>query len=140
MLKNKISILKLFMLTLLFPVFQNTYAQEVSGTPVTESGNSGKIVVAVIIIAVAILYMVLKRLGYFGTKGTSESIEIQPAAAPELIQDGLSGEVTAAIVMAMYLYSSEIHDQEDPVITMIRVSRTYSPWSSKIYGLRKSPR
>ena len=49
-------------------------------------------------------------------------------------------EVGAAIAMALYLYSNQIHDQENPVITMIRVSRTYSPWSSKIYGLRKSPR
>jgi len=55
-------------------------------------------------------------------------------------QDRLSGEINAAIVMALYLYTNEIHDQEDPVITMVRVSRTYSPWSSKIYGLRKSPR
>ena len=56
------------------------------------------------------------------------------------VQDGLSGEVNAAIVMALYLYGNELHDQEDPVITMTKVSRTYSPWSSKIYGLRKSPR
>ena len=49
-------------------------------------------------------------------------------------------EVCAAISMAFYLYKNEVHDQENPVITMIKVSRTYSPWSSKIYGLRKSPR
>ena len=66
--------------------------------------------------------------------------EVQKATSPEPVQDGLSGEVVAAIVMALYLYTNEIHDQEDPVITMVRVSRTYSPWSSKIYGLRKSPR
>jgi Na+-transporting methylmalonyl-CoA/oxaloacetate decarboxylase gamma subunit len=49
-------------------------------------------------------------------------------------------EVSAAISMALYMYTNQIHDQENPVITMIKVSRTYSPWSSKIYGLRKSPR
>jgi len=26
------------------------------------------------------------------------------------------------------------------VLTIKKVSRTYSPWSSKIYGLRKTPR
>ena len=62
------------------------------------------------------------------------------ASSPGLAKEKLSGEVNAAIVMALYLYSNELHDQEDPIITMTKVSRTYSPWSSKIYGLRKSPR
>ncbi len=66
--------------------------------------------------------------------------EVQKPTSPEPVQDKISGEVNAAIAMALYLYTNEIHDQENPVITMIRVSRTYSPWSSKIYGLRKLPR
>jgi hypothetical protein len=66
--------------------------------------------------------------------------EVQKTTSPEPVQNNISGEVNAAIAMALYLYSSELHDQENPVITMIRVSRTYSPWSSKIYGLRKLPR
>ena len=45
------------------------------------------------------------------------------------------GEVTAAIGMALYL-SMDIHDEESNVITIKKVSRIYSPWSSKIYGLR----
>ncbi len=55
-------------------------------------------------------------------------------------EQGLSGEVYAAIAMALHLYSNEQHDLENPVITMIRTSKTYSPWSSKIYSLRKLPR
>lgn len=50
----------------------------------------------------------------------------------------LSGEVNAAISAAIYLYRSELHDFEDTVLTIKKVSRTYSPWSSKIYGLRNS--
>jgi hypothetical protein len=79
-------------------------------------------------------FSLLKLFGFGKTGETPKS------TSPELVQDRLSGEVNAAIAMALYLYSSEIHDQENPVITMIRVSRTYSPWSSKIYGLRKLPR
>lgn len=59
---------------------------------------------------------------------------------PPIAKTDISGEVNAAIALALYMYSNELHDQENPVITMIKVSRTYSPWSSKIYGLRKSPR
>lgn len=51
----------------------------------------------------------------------------------------VSGEVNAAIAMTLYLYSAELHDAENTVLTINKVSRTYSPWSSKIYGLRKSP-
>jgi sodium pump decarboxylase gamma subunit len=51
-----------------------------------------------------------------------------------------SGEVYAAIAMALHLHSSEIHDHENVVLTINRVARTYSPWSSKIYGLRQYPR
>lgn len=52
----------------------------------------------------------------------------------------LSGEVNAAIAAAIHLYRSEMHDYENTVLTISKVSRTYSPWSSKIYGLRNTPR
>ncbi len=52
----------------------------------------------------------------------------------------ITGEISAAITMALYLYSTELHDAERTVLTINKVSRTYSPWSSKIYGLRKSPK
>ncbi|MCJ7553639.1 MAG: hypothetical protein MUO34_07120, partial [Ignavibacteriaceae bacterium] len=52
----------------------------------------------------------------------------------------LTGEINAAIAAALYLYSQELHDHESTVLTINRVSRTYSPWSSKIYGLRQYPR
>ena len=44
----------------------------------------------------------------------------------------ISGEVNAAISTAIFLYFNEQHDQEDPVITIKRVSKNYTPWSSKI--------
>jgi Na+-transporting methylmalonyl-CoA/oxaloacetate decarboxylase gamma subunit len=46
---------------------------------------------------------------------------------------------SAAIAMALYLYF-ELHDEESNVITIDRVSRTYSPWSSKIYSMRGTGR
>ncbi len=41
----------------------------------------------------------------------------------------------AAICTALYLYFTELHDEEKYVMTVKKVSRTYSPWSSKIYGI-----
>jgi len=48
----------------------------------------------------------------------------------------LSGEVNAAIAMAIYSYMSELHDVESGVITIRRVSKNYSPWSSKLYNMK----
>lgn len=60
----------------------------------------------------------------------------------ELTRDELSvtGEINAAIGMAIYLHYSEIHDYESTILTIKKVQKAYSPWSSKIYGLREYPR
>lgn len=52
----------------------------------------------------------------------------------------LTGEINAAIALALYFHNTEIHDEESSVLTIQRASRLYSPWSSKIYGLTKEPR
>ena len=50
----------------------------------------------------------------------------------------VTGEVNAAISMALYLYYNELHDKESNILTIKKVSKVYSPWSSKIYGVRHS--
>ena len=49
------------------------------------------------------------------------------------------GEIFAAIAMAMHEMQSDVHAVEDTVLTITRVKRSYSPWSSKIYTLRETP-
>lgn len=51
----------------------------------------------------------------------------------------ISGGDTAAIAMAIHLFFEEQHDEESNVITIKRIQRRYSPWSSKIYGMRNFP-
>ncbi|HBB90419.1 MAG: hypothetical protein A2X22_04225 [Bacteroidetes bacterium GWF2_49_14] len=48
----------------------------------------------------------------------------------------ISGDTNAAIALALHLYFSEQHDKESNIVTIEKVSKRYSPWSSKIYGLR----
>lgn len=50
------------------------------------------------------------------------------------------GEVLAAIGMALHEVQSDVHDLEETILTITRVKRTYSPWSSKIYTLRQTPK
>jgi len=52
----------------------------------------------------------------------------------------ISGETSAAIAMALYMEFEEAHDLESTVLTIKRVQRPYSPWSSKLYGLREYPK
>lgn len=47
----------------------------------------------------------------------------------------IPADVSAAIALAIYFYS-ELHDEESNVLTIERISKTYSPWSSKIYSIR----
>jgi len=61
-------------------------------------------------------------------------IEVK-ASEPEHI----SGEVYAAISMALYELNNEAHDIEHAVLTIKRARCPYSPWSSKIYGMRQLP-
>ena len=48
-------------------------------------------------------------------------------------------EIAAAIITALKLYKSNLHDQESEMITIHRIARAYSPWSSKIHGLTQLP-
>ncbi len=76
-----------------------------------------------------------KLRGLLSFRRTVRVVEPEPQPAMET-PDSLTGEVNAAIAAAIHLYREELHDYEDTVLTIKKVSRTYSPWSSKIYGVR----
>ena len=69
-------------------------------------------------------YLAYRRMKRKGTPDITEN--------PKQV---MTGEENAAIAAALYLYFSEMHDEEKYVMTIKKVSRTYSPWSSKIYGV-----
>ena len=50
----------------------------------------------------------------------------------------VEGNVTAAISLALHLYLSELHDDESNVVTIKKVRKAYSPWSSKIYSVNQN--
>lgn len=60
----------------------------------------------------------------------------QKGAEEVVIEDfTISGEVSAAISTALHLYFNEMHDDEKTVLTISKISKRYSPWSSKIYNV-----
>lgn len=97
------------------------------------------IAIGVVVAALILLYVTFKYVAkIYGMASPKKSVPSQHTGSTA--EGEISGEVNAAIALALHLYRHQLHDNEDPVITMKRVARTYSPWSSKIYGLTKSPR
>jgi len=70
------------------------------------------------------------KLKSFARKKGIHPAEVQTARTIQ------SGEVNAAIAMAVYSYFNELHDVESGVMTIKRVSRHYSPWSSKLHNMK----
>jgi Na+-transporting methylmalonyl-CoA/oxaloacetate decarboxylase gamma subunit len=75
-------------------------------------------------------YVLNFRLKSFARKKGLHPAEVQTV---KTIQ---TGEENAAIAMALYSYFNELHDVESGVVTIRRVSRHYSPWSSKLYNMK----
>jgi len=50
-----------------------------------------------------------------------------------------SAEVSAVIALALNDLNAEVHDVENAILTFGRNSKSYSPWSSKIYNMRQLP-
>ena len=69
-------------------------------------------------------------------KARAHGVEDDEVAKSEITHD--SGEEIAAIAMALHDHL-DAHDTEITVLTIDKVKRAYSPWSSKIYGLREVP-
>ena len=49
----------------------------------------------------------------------------------------IPGEVFAAIAAALYEVTANVHDIESNRLTINRTVNIYSPWNSKIHGLRE---
>lgn len=97
------------------------------------------IAMTVVFCSLIILYIVFKNIARLYSLDLKKAKLIKKGKIKEaaVIKGDTTGEVATAIAMALHLYSEQLHDEENSVLTITRVSRNYSPWSSKIYGLRQ---
>ncbi len=96
---------------------------------------------SIVFFSLMILYLAFMNITKLLNRKLKKSLLAEGKNEKEVDKElDMSAEVNAAIAAALHLYFSEQHDLENPILTIKRVSRTYSPWSSKIYGLRKSLR
>ena len=64
---------------------------------------------------------------------------VDDTTAEDHHEENDSGEVIAAIAMALAEHFGQGHDMEDTILTIKRMRKAYSPWNSKIYNLRHMP-
>ena len=91
---------------------------------------------AVVFLGLLILFLVFKQIGKWAIAASKRNA----AKSGEVSTVEVSGEVYAAIATALYEFGEDTHDVENTVLTIQKVKRNYSPWSSKIYSLREEPR
>jgi hypothetical protein len=96
----------------------------------------------IVFIVLTSMFLIFKYLSRLYNKDVRKKFNKKKGIpdSDEESEDGISGEVSAVLAMTLYLYRNELHDIENTVLTIKKVSRTYSPWSSKIYGLQKMPK
>jgi glutaconyl-CoA/methylmalonyl-CoA decarboxylase subunit delta len=121
--------------------------ERVAGKAAEEFGRMDPTGVAMIMIAMTVVFSALIFL-YLTFKYVAKLYNIDlkkrfrksrpDAQIHEDIED-ISGETLVAISLALHLYHQQLQGLEDAVMTFKNASKTYSPWSSKIYGLRRTP-
>lgn len=94
----------------------------------------------IVFIALLLLYLVFFNLSKLLQLKLKRKLHKEGSLDKEKKDVSISGEVNAAIAVALHFYFKEVHDEETAILTINRASKIYSPWSSKIYGLRQHPR
>ncbi|MDR1880009.1 MAG: lamin tail domain-containing protein [Tannerellaceae bacterium] len=92
---------------------------------------------AVVFCGLILLYLIFKFVGKLSV--TLSIRRAQKTDGSTVGQDVASGEILAAIGTALFELDEDVHDIENTVLTIQKVKRNYSPWNSKIYGLREIP-
>ena len=86
-----------------------------------------------------LLIYVMRLMGWFFTRDRKPKAAAATTTEPALDHAISDQEIAAAIITALKLYKSALHDQESEMLTINRITRAYSPWNSKIHGLTQVP-
>lgn len=82
------------------------------------------------------IFFFIRRIKEVKPNETSEPEEIKKIQKLALTPEK-EGEILAVIGLALNMYLEEQHDIEKAALTINRTVKPYSPWSSKIYGVRQ---
>lgn len=109
---------------------------------ITEGLSYALIGMGVVFLGLIFLFIFMKVFVYFFvTSGSKKSIKTGGLIIRDVSGNApMSGEILAAISLAIHQSREEFHDLEETIITMNRITKPYSPWSSKIHSIRKPAR
>ena len=142
---------KLMNLLATTPGSSNNTLQKVHRSEVFRQADPSGIILTIIniiivSIALTVLFLAFKFMGKYLTKKTEKKLAPKKAIQTgklafngEKKKKAVTNDELAAIAIALYKYSEIMHQQEEMVLTINKVSKVYSPWSSKIYGLSQYP-
>jgi len=102
---------------------------------------------AVVFTALIMIYIMLKIFNYVSRRTTLKSKAQEGAAEVAAVKsddkkedEGVNGEVVAAIGTALHLHFGSMHDEESEIITINMPSKHYSPWAQKELTMKRNPR
>lgn len=84
-----------------------------------------------------VCFMLISAINQRAAK-KKEVVTVAEVAEEETFGNDANEEAIAAIAMALHDHF-DAHDRESAVLTINKVKRAYSPWSSKIYSMRHLP-
>jgi len=107
----------------------------------SDPSGVGLTVVAVVVVflLLACICFIMKGFASSATKVQNRSGK-QSAASTGVAATATANsteEVYAAIAAAIYTYNEELHDEENTVITIQKVERSWTPWNAKFYNMNK---
>ncbi len=105
--------------------------------------GAGMVMVAMIVVFSVLMSLLLffKFTSKLHTSGIKSLLrKRKPIESLNIEDENPSGETLAAISLALYLYEKELQGVENATITIKNISKRYSPWSSKLHGLRSWPK
>ena len=109
---------------------------------INDSSGLGVCIAAMIVISIVliVLFLFFKLFAIISIRSAeNRKAKLTGVKIKASKSEHVPGEVYAAISMALYELSNDAHDIEHMVLTIERTRRPYSPWSSKIYGMRQLP-
>ena len=106
--------------------------------PYIVAGLGWAIVFAALISLVGVFSLIPKLLSYRRSYKLRKQGKITTGDGVTSKDLDVSGDVNAAIAMALFIYLNEMHDDESNVITIKQIEKRYTPWSSKVYGMNNT--
>lgn len=95
--------------------------------------------ILVVFLALYLLTIVFKLIPYFMNLNIRRILRKKGITEVPTKSLSVDTDTNAAIATALYMYFATNHDEESNIITIKRLSRRYSPWSSKIYSVTNQP-